>query len=158
MKLCYQYCVLNLPLWVLRKLKQRMRWVRAAGGVVSDADGNLLLIRRNGRWDLPKGKVEEGETVLHGALREVREETGLAASPMQFLVKTYHTYNLYGGWHLKQTFWYTMRVDGVKPATTPQTEEGIVDAQWVDKRTWHRRMRHSYGTMRLISKALRWIK
>lgn len=158
MKLCYKRCVVAVPLRVLRKLKRRMRWVRAAGGVVQDEAGNLLVIRRNGRWDLPKGKVEEGETVLQGALREVREETGLTVTPMQFVIKTYHCYNLYGGWHLKQTYWYTMRAAGTQPATVPQQEEGIVGAEWVRPRTWYRRMRRSYGTMRLIAKALRWTR
>ena len=158
MKLSYKHITVGLPLSALRRMKRRMRWVRAAGGVVQDDEGNMLLIRRNGRWDLPKGKVEEGESPLQGGLREVREETGVAASPQQFLVKTYHCYNLYGGWHLKQTYWYLMRASGVKPATQPQQEEGIEAAEWVRPRVWYRRMRSSYGTMKTIAKQLRWTR
>lgn len=54
---------------------------RSAGGVVlrPRADGVrvLLILDPYGRWGLPKGHVEEGETLEDAALREVREETGL---------------------------------------------------------------------------------
>lgn len=49
MKLGYKYHTFNVPLSFLRCLKRRMRWVRAAGGIVADDEGNMLLIRRNGR-------------------------------------------------------------------------------------------------------------
>ena len=75
MKLSYKRITIDVPLCVLRCLKRKMRWVRAAGCVVQDEGGNLLLIRRNGRWDLPKGKVEPGETLLQAATRESNEET-----------------------------------------------------------------------------------
>lgn len=155
MKLSYRHLTVDVPLRVLRRLKARMRFVRAAGGVVRDSEGNMLLIRRGNHWDLPKGKVEEGESVVQGALREVMEETGLKAAPGGFIVKTYHCYNLYGGWHLKQTFWYNMTVPEARPATTPQAEEGITEAVWVEPRVWRRRMRHSFGTMRIIARRLR---
>jgi bis(5'-nucleosidyl)-tetraphosphatase len=54
---------------------------RAAGVVVvREADGGLkvLLLRAYRNWDLPKGRLENDETPLDGAIREVREETGLA--------------------------------------------------------------------------------
>jgi 8-oxo-dGTP diphosphatase len=52
--------------------------VRAAGGVIV-RDGSVLLIHRPAYddWTLPKGKLDEGESWEDGALREVREETGL---------------------------------------------------------------------------------
>ena len=51
-------------------------------GVVVWKDGQVLLIRRGkspmrGRWSLPGGRQELGETVREAAVREVREETGL---------------------------------------------------------------------------------
>ena len=71
MKLSYKYHTWNVPIWLLRLLKRRMRWIRAAGGIVTRDDGKMLLILRNNRWDLPKGKVEAGETLLQAALRRL---------------------------------------------------------------------------------------
>jgi 8-oxo-dGTP diphosphatase len=56
--------------------------VPCAGAIVRDATGRLLLVRRGrepgrGRWSLPGGRVEPGETPAAAAVREVREETGL---------------------------------------------------------------------------------
>jgi 8-oxo-dGTP pyrophosphatase MutT (NUDIX family) len=150
MKLSYKYHTFNVPLWLLRLLKRRMRYVRAAGGIVTAPDGTVLLILRNGRWDLAKGKVEAGETLLQAALREVEEETGIApAASGTTPVKTYHLFNLYGGWHLKQTSWFPMTAE--KQAVNPQQEEGITDGCWVTPDEWHRRLSHSYGTLRTLA-------
>ncbi len=181
MKLSYKYRTFDVPLCLLRCLKRRMRWVRAAGGVVVDDDGRMLLICRNGRWDLPKGKVEAGETLLQAALREVEEETGVRVESGQWVVghadgipvdstcssvlptthyplptKTYHIFNLYGGWHLKQTSWFAMRAAGTAPAGKPQAEEGITDVVWVEPDEWCRRLSASYGTMRTLIKSMPW--
>jgi len=144
-----------------------MRYVRAAGGIITAPDGDMLLIRRNNRWDLPKGKVEPGETLLQAALREVEEETGVKAGIGQWRVKrtqeqtpptthyplptkTYHIFNLYGGWHLKQTSWFAMQAE--KQAATPQGEEGITEVVWVRPDEWHRRLSQSYGTLRTVAR------
>lgn len=153
MKLSYKYFTFNVPLCLLRWLKRRMRWVRAAGGIVTSDEGRMLLIFRNGRWDLPKGKVEAGETLMRAAVREVQEETGLVRLQAGRLVtKTYHVYNLYGGWHLKQTSWFRMTTEGFAPETHPQSEEGITACNWVDGQEWFRRLQRSYGTLRLLSR------
>lgn len=154
MKVSYKYHIFNLPLRWLRCLKRRMRWVRAAGCVVHDDAGNMLLIRRNGRWDLPKGKVESGETLLQAALREAEEETGITPLPTTHYplpTKTYHTFNLYGGWHLKQTSWFDAHVAGEKPVGKPQDEEGITEVVWVTPDEWYRRLQGSYGTLKTLS-------
>lgn len=52
----------------------------AAAVVVSDAEGRVLLVRENygrGRWGLPGGSVEPGESPGEAAIREALEETGL---------------------------------------------------------------------------------
>ena len=156
MKLSYRYHTFSIPLCLLRLLKRRMRYVRAAGCVVSDAEGNRLLIRRNGRWDLPKGKVEPGETLLQGALRETLEETGIEALPQPPFrpLKTYHIFNLYGGWHLKQTSWFAATTAGRRPQGRPQGDEGITETAWVSPDEWHRHLQSSYGTLKTLS--LQW--
>ncbi|KWW31031.1 MAG: NUDIX hydrolase [bacterium P3] len=128
------------------------RIVYAAGGVVSAMDGRMLMIRREGVWDLPKGMTERGETHLAAALREVKEETGVAALPAGRvpLLKTYHIYDKYGGWHMKQTSWYVLRTD-CAARTVPQGEEGIEAAEWVEPAVWARRLRNSYASLRLLA-------
>ncbi len=184
MKLSYKYHTFNIPLRLLLLLKRHIVFVRAAGGFVSAPDGRMLLILRNGRWDLPKGKVEPGETLLQAALREVQEETGihgLSPSPTQPLshsttqplshpatpplplptpLKTYHLFRApsawFSGpnppahkWHLKQTSWFPLSAD-IQPFS-PQLDEGISAAEWVDPSSWYARLQSSYGTLRTLS-------
>lgn len=155
MKLSYKRLTLSVPVGVLLWLGRRMRWVRAAGCIVTAPDGTMLLIKRNGRWDLPKGKVEAGETLLQAALRETEEETGInnlsIPNSQLSIFKTYHIYNLYGGWHLKQTSWFSVHC-GLDTAGNPQQEEGITEVAWVSPDEWHRRLQQSYGTLRTLSK------
>ncbi len=65
----------------LEKLKKAFfklfKPVTAAGGLVENEKGEVLLIFRRGKWDLPKGKLDPGETIEQCAVREVEEETGL---------------------------------------------------------------------------------
>lgn len=106
--------------------------VEAAGGVAVDAEGRWLLIHRNGRWDLPKGHVEPGESVAECAVRETAEETGVAGAEVErFLCRTRHAYCLYGRWELKTTHWFRMRVTGPGAEPAPQREEGIDRAAWL---------------------------
>jgi 8-oxo-dGTP pyrophosphatase MutT (NUDIX family) len=104
----------------------------AAGGLVINANGHLLMIFRRGKWDLPKGKLENNEPVELCAERETKEETGLADLALQrFLVTTYHTYTEKKELILKETHWYLYNTPGVPPLT-PQTEEDITKAEWID--------------------------
>jgi 8-oxo-dGTP pyrophosphatase MutT (NUDIX family) len=107
--------------------------VEAAGGIVQNELGEILLIYRRGWWDLPKGKLDPGETPAQAALREVEEETGLAHLQLgQFFGHCYHIYPLKkdGEWAFKPSHWYAMRVAGC-PALKPQAEEQIERADWV---------------------------
>lgn len=105
--------------------------VSAGGGVVFNRDGEFLVIKRNGVWDLPKGKMEEGEDFETTALREVEEETGLTGLECSgLLLSTFHTYPLKKKFMLKETRWFEMQWKG-SGSPVLQAEEGITDYRWV---------------------------
>jgi ADP-ribose pyrophosphatase YjhB (NUDIX family) len=105
--------------------------VQAAGGAVTDEHGRLLVIRRLGKWDLPKGKVDTGEGIPEAALREVTEECGLQhLRIVGELPCTWHTYERKGRQHLKRTDWYLMRASSGE-TLTPQLEEDIQEVRWM---------------------------
>lgn len=107
--------------------------VTAAGGLVENEKEEVLLIFRRGKWDLPKGKLDKGETIEQCAIREVEEETGLKNIELKkSLIITYHTYNEFGKHILKDSHWYKMKVKG-KQHIVPQTEEDISELKWVKK-------------------------
>jgi len=104
--------------------------VDAAGGLVKNNKGDVLLIHRNGLWDLPKGKLKDDEKPEEGALREVEEECGIERLQIgEHILDTFHTYHLGGFRILKRTFWYTMHSE--ETDFTPQIEEGIDRVKWV---------------------------
>mgnify|MGYP006074573543 FL=1 len=112
------------------------REVLAAGCIVENNCGDLLWIERNGKWDLPKGKVEKAESIEQAAVREVQEETGIdAISIASDLGKTYHTYDENGTPVLKTTFWFHARHDRGKTKGLPQSEEGITKVEWHEQPT-----------------------
>ena len=140
------------PRLLVEALRRRFRMVKAAGGLVTAPNGDCLMIEREGHWDLPKGMVERGETLHQAALREVTEETGIAAQPdPSLIIKTYHIYDKYGGWHLKQTSWYAMRSQRLQ--THPQTEESISQAVWVPRQECLQRLQTSFASLRLVAQA-----
>ena len=105
--------------------------IRAAGGIVKNEKGQWLMIFRKGKWDLPKGKLDDKEDLAECAIREVKEETGLkeitvtATGPV-----TYHTYHEGSKHILKETNWFFMNGSSKDPLD-PQTEEGITDIKWI---------------------------
>lgn len=111
--------------------------VAAAGGVVVNEKNEILLIYRRGFWDLPKGKIEKGESKRECAIREVEEECGVKG--LKILDKlqldynrlhiTYHTYIYKGKETIKPSYWYIMSTK--KQKLTPQTNEDIKEAKWV---------------------------
>lgn len=123
------------------------RFVQAAGGAVTDGQGRLLAIHRLGRWDLPKGKVEQGEPIEDAAVREVQEECGLSQIELgQHLCSSWHTYERKGIQHLKRTDWFLMKATASE-ALSPQTEEDIDSVQWVDAAGMEEVKRDTYGSI-----------
>jgi len=113
-----------------REVCSRFREVNAAGGLVCCED-KMLLIFRNGKWDLPKGHQEEGEDISLTAVREVCEETGIEQPRLGRLICiTDHCYIYEGEYRLKHTWWYEMSGSD-KTGGKPQEEEGITRAEWV---------------------------
>ncbi|HEV3250351.1 MAG TPA: NUDIX domain-containing protein [Puia sp.] len=108
--------------------------IQAGGGLVQNEKEELLLIFRRGKWDLPKGKLDKGETLEQCATREVKEETGLNAVKLRkFLLVTYHTYDESGKHFLKESHWFRMAaVDNQK--LVPQKTEQITKLQWANEK------------------------
>jgi 8-oxo-dGTP pyrophosphatase MutT (NUDIX family) len=107
--------------------------IEAAGGMVFNPKGELLMMQRRGQWDMPKGKLDEGETVEACALREVEEETGISNLKLcGKLQTTYHTYPFQGTTVLKPSHWFKMECTGTEDLV-PQTEEDITELRWVNK-------------------------
>ena len=118
----------------LEKLKKalfkKFTLVQAAGGLVSNETKEILMIFRRGMWDLPKGKLDPGETLEDCAVREVEEETGLKNIKLIApLILTYHTYHEGSKFILKESHWYKMSVKG-EQQLVPQTEEDIHEIRW----------------------------
>jgi len=122
--------------------------IEAAGGLVYNDNNQILMILRNKKWDLPKGKLEQNESIKECAIREVEEECGVSGlSILNALEDTYHTYKLEGKKILKRTYWFTMHTD-FKGALMPQTEEGIAEVIWVDKENISKKLDNSFGNIK----------
>jgi 8-oxo-dGTP pyrophosphatase MutT (NUDIX family) len=116
---------------LLNAFKAELNVIVAAGGLVHTLQNELLLICRLRRWDLPKGKLDEGENLEECALREIEEETGAKGlSIEQPLQTTYHTYYQNGKNNLKESHWYLIKAKEKTPLK-PQIEEDIEECRWV---------------------------
>ncbi|MDZ4699226.1 MAG: NUDIX hydrolase [Rhodothermales bacterium] len=109
------------------------RAIVAAGGIVTRQEGSgepeVLMIYRNGLWDLPKGKLEAGESIPQCAMREVREEVGIKdLVVIQGLGATVHGYVRNERYSVKTTYWYQMTTR--QETFTAQAEEGIEQVAW----------------------------
>ncbi|MCW8898557.1 MAG: NUDIX domain-containing protein [Flavobacteriales bacterium] len=133
------------------RFKNNFELIIAAGGKVSNAAGNILFIFRLGKWDLPKGKVEVGETLEESAIREVEEECGISKlTIINHLKDTYHLYELNNKMVIKQSVWYEMKTDDTSKLI-PQTEENITDARWMnDEEIQHEVLKNTYPSIREI--------
>ncbi len=111
------------------------KMLEAAGGVVENEKNELLVFFRRDFWDLPKGKIDAGETPEQAAVREVQEETGLKNVILgDFIDHTWHTYRQKKERILKKTWWFKMQTTDTE--LVPQTEEDIEEIGWVEPKKW----------------------
>ncbi len=128
----------------------------AGGGLVLNDTGELLMIYRRGKWDLPKGKLDEGETIEDCAVREVEEETGVTGIKRGELIAIgYHEYfdTYLQQDAIKETHWYAMEVKG-EQLLVPQTDEDITEIKWVKGEALEECLRDSYpNVVEVVRKA-----
>ncbi len=122
--------------------------INAAGGFVQNENGEVLMMFRRGKWDLPKGKLDKKETAEAGAIRETGEETGLKdvqlVSP---LITTWHTYHEGSRYILKETKWFRMKVSG-KQKLVAQESEDITQLVWVKENEQKNYLANSFPSVR----------
>lgn len=130
------YMLSNDAKQTFNNIKDSLKVIEAAGGFVKNEKDKYLFIKRNGKWDLPKGKLEIGEKKKDAAVREVEEECGIIIKKLgEKLCKTYHVYELKGKVVLKISHWYHMEAKG-NQKLIPQLEEGITVVKWFSKKDW----------------------
>jgi ADP-ribose pyrophosphatase YjhB (NUDIX family) len=128
--------------------QSQFKVVEAAGGIVLNAKDEVLMIHRLGQWDLPKGKVDMGETIEQAATREVSEECGIEEPTIvSFFLTSYHTYFFKERWVLKPSHWYVMRVNK-EEVLVPQTEENIDIVKWVPQSEIADSLPQAYASIR----------
>lgn len=125
--------------------------IEAAGGIVQNETKDILFIYRRGKWDLPKGKLEQKETTELAAQREVEEETGVRGLKLKKKIgETYHTYDEFGKHILKISHWYYFTCDSSKQTLQPQTEEDITETRWIKTKDIKQPMADTYENIKDI--------
>lgn len=130
------------------------RGIAAAGGVVI-RNNQFLFIFRNKKWDLPKGKIDHGETSTSAALREVEEECGISGHKIiKQLPSTFHIYkseykDTLDVWIFKETFWYEMEYSGTENGT-PETKENITEVKWFSREELDYPLKNTYANLKPI--------
>jgi 8-oxo-dGTP pyrophosphatase MutT (NUDIX family) len=138
---------------VWKKLLKKTPLVYAAGGLVQRPDGKFLFIHRRGWWDLPKGKLDKGETNKMAAIREVKEEVGLDAKIVYALPNTYHCYTINDRLVIKVTAWYLMITKQSKAIL--QTEEDIIGSKWVSRAGFKSMKPKLYANLKVLISAVK---
>jgi len=124
--------------------------IKAAGGLVKNEKDEYLFIFRRGSWDLPKGKLDKGETIEQCAVREMQEETGLTDITLkESICTTYHTYDEFGKHILKESYWYEMEANSLENLI-PQADEGITEIVWLNADSIKKILPNAYPSIREV--------
>ncbi|NQZ75768.1 MAG: NUDIX hydrolase [Ekhidna sp.] len=129
-------------------LKAKFKVIEAGGGVV-EKDSRILLIYRRKMWDLPKGKLDKGESIEACAVREVEEETGVKVELGPKIESVWHTYVTKKKYVLKKTHWYAMKCTN-DDNMAPQEDEGIKKVEWMDLEDVRKALHGSYRSIRYV--------
>ncbi|MBG6130911.1 8-oxo-dGTP pyrophosphatase MutT (NUDIX family) [Aquimarina sp. EL_43] len=135
---------------LIEHLYSKLPVVVAGGGKVYNENKEILFIRRNGKWDLPKGKVEKKEDMETAAMREVEEETGVSGLEItKFLYRSYHIFKRNGEFRLKVTYWFEMKTK-YSGELVPQKNEGITKVRWKNTKKAKKALQDSYSNIKLL--------
>jgi len=135
---------------ILEKFSSKIPIVVAAGGLVRNKKGKALFIYRNDKWDLPKGKLDKGESIEKAAVREIEEETGVSGLLVdKYLTTTYHIFKRNKEYRLKKVYWFAMRTK-YKGKLVPQEDEGITKVKWLGAKKIKKALENSYFNIRLL--------
>lgn len=141
------YIIHPQPKEALDYLSKRYRHIIAAGGIVKNKKGDLLFIRKNKKWDLPKGQVKKGEKKKAAALRETSEECGVKQLEVIAKIgKTYHIGSRNGKRFFKTTHWFEMNCFD-EQNISPDISEGITGVKWVKKSLLADYLENSYANL-----------
>ena len=125
--------------------------IEAGGGIVQNEQNEILFIYRLGKWDLPKGKLEVGETIEHCAQREVEEETSVTNLALKTKIgETYHIYKIKEENILKISHWFHFTCPTLQ-TTTPQTEEDITEIKWIAPKDFKIPLSNTYNNIKEIT-------
>jgi 8-oxo-dGTP pyrophosphatase MutT (NUDIX family) len=134
---------------IKKSVKTKIPVIKAAGGVVENHKNEILMMKRLGHWDLPKGKADPGENSATTAQREVEEECNVQVIVKEKVCTTWHTYFLKEKLVLKRTKWYRMILITDKKMK-PQKEEGIEELKWMNRNAVEQSMSESYKTIEFV--------
>ena len=107
--------------------------IYTSGGIVIK-NNKILFIKKNGIWDLPKGKIEKGHKKKQTAIKEISEETGLNEESLivlKKLVPTFYHKTINKKNKIKKTDWYLVEFIGdLTQQLIPDKNEGITHCKW----------------------------
>ena len=135
---------------LLKTFKSKIPVVKASGGLVVNDKKQVLVIKRNGVWDLPKGGLDKGETIQQAAIREIEEETAVKDLSIQsYLCQTHHIFKRQGRYKLKQTDWFLLS-SNYEGELKGQENEGIEEVKWVDLNKVQSYIDSSYENIKIV--------